>query len=248
MLVYDAEERFFAQPVSLPPGEAEVRPGDQIYGHVASEGDDTWLQYWLFYADNPQDRHPLGTGRHQGDWELVQLRLGEEGTPDLATLSQHNWAEGCAWSELETQFVAGAEVPRVYVANASHANYSRAGEYGRPFPDATDEARGGGRTVRPGVTPITDERPAWVAYPGRWGETDDGFIPGEAPSPRGPRFQGSGAWTAPTAYHEDVAVPCGSGAPGRSWQTAAGALAVVGAILGAVILVRRRRRRRSAWT
>ena len=61
ILAYDADERYFAQPVSLPAWSAEVRPGSRIYGHVANEGADTWLQYWLFYAYNPQDRSPLGT-------------------------------------------------------------------------------------------------------------------------------------------------------------------------------------------
>lgn len=211
---YSAKERYFAQPVSLPAGSAEVREGDRVYGHVAHDGEDVWLQYWMFFAENPQQRSPLHTGRHEGDWELVQLRLGPGGTPDLATLSQHSWAEGCAWDELELEGAA----PVVYVANGSHAIYSRPGFYDRPFPDPTDEAGADGRRVRPELTPIGDRRPAWVRYEGRWGDTDAGWVPGESPSPLGPRFQPSGVWDAPSAYHEERAVDCGSGPPSRPWQ------------------------------
>ena len=216
MLRYDSAEEFFAQPVSLPPGSAEVRAGDRVYGHVASESGATWLQYWLFYAYNPQDRSPLNTGRHEGDWELIQLRLGEDGRPTEAVLSQHSWAEQCAWRQLERE-PSGA--PVLYVANGSHATYARAGAHGRPFPDPTDEADGQGRRVRPPVTEITDRRPAWVSYPGRWGDTEASFVPGEMSSPVGPRFQESGAWHRPSSYAESFARPCGSGAPSRPWQT-----------------------------
>jgi hypothetical protein len=242
ILRYSTQEAFFAQPVSLPPASAEVRPGDRVYGHLAREGDETWLQYWLYYAYNPQDRSPLRTGRHEGDWELVQLRLGADGRPDLATLSQHSWAEGCAWPELELARAGVVDVPVVYVANGSHANYSRPGDYDRPFPDPTDEADGRGREVRPALTPISDRAPAWVAYPGRWGESDAGFVPGESPSPFGPRFQASGAWEAPASYHDELARPCGSGAPGRPWQLPA-AVAVLGALLAVVWVSRSRGRR-----
>lgn len=126
VLRYDNSETYFAQPVSLPAGTAEARDGDVIYGHVARENGETWLQYWMFYAYNSQDRGIVKTGRHQGDWELVQLRLGDDGTPDRVTLAQHSWAESCALSELGE--VGGR--PVVYVANGSHASYASAGEHG----------------------------------------------------------------------------------------------------------------------
>jgi hypothetical protein len=224
--------------VSLPPVSAEVINGDQVYGHIAREGEDVWLQYWLFYADNPQDRGVVATGRHEGDWELIQLRVGPAGTPDIATLSQHSWAESCRLDQLE-QTQGGA--PVVYVANGSHANYSAAGDHDRPFPDPTDEAGGDGREVRPRLIRIDDERPGWVSYPGPWGETEAGFVPGESSSPRGPRFQDSGAWSEPSSYHHRLGRECGSGAPGRPAQTVAaigvGALVIV----GFAVALRRRR-------
>jgi hypothetical protein len=237
ILRYDSAEEYFPQQVSTPPGTTEVRPGARAYGHIAKEGDEIWLQYWLFYAYNPQDRNPLRTGRHQGDWELIQFRLGPDGRPTLAAMSEHSWAEGCAWSELEHD---SGGAPILYVANGSHATYSRAGNYDRPFPDPNDEADGQGRELRPAVTQITDRRPSWVDYAGRWGDTEAGIVPGEMSSPFGPRFQESGAWTHPSSYFEDSARPCGSGAPGRPWASAV--LIGAGLLLAAAAAVVIRRR------
>jgi hypothetical protein len=240
ILRYDSSEDYFAQPVSLPPGRPEVRHGDRLYGRAANQSGQTWLQYWLFYAYNPQDRSPLNTGRHEGDWELIQFRLDQDGQPTVAAMSQHSWAEGCAWTELE-QSRNGA--PILYVANGSHATYSAPGSHERPFPDPTDEADGQGREVRPHLTEITARRPAWVRYPGRWGETEAGVIPGEMSSPVGPRVQESGAWSQPSSYFEHFARPCGSGAPSRPWQTAAVIAAGALLVLGAIVVGRRRARR-----
>lgn len=243
-LRYDSDEEYFAQPVSLPPSRPAVRDGNRVHGRVANEGGEKWLQYWLFYAYNPQDRTPLRTGRHEGDWELIQFRLGRDHRPDLATMSQHSWAEGCGWSELEHGAGGDRNGPILYVANGSHATYSRPGSYDRPFPDPTDEADGEGAEVRPAMTTVTPRKPDWVRYRGRWGDSEAGVVPGEQSSPLGPRFQDSHAWSRPGSYHDDEARGCGSGAPSRPWQTAAtiGAGAVL--VLVAIALVRRRRFRR----
>jgi hypothetical protein len=212
VLRYDNSERYFAQPVSLPVGTAEVRPGSVIYGHKAVEDGETWLQYWMFYAYNPQDRGIFKTGRHEGDWEMVQVRFGADGSPDRVTLAQHSWAESCAYDELET----ADEAPVIYIANGSHASYADAGEHQRPFPDPDDEADGAGREVRPQMIEIHDQNPRWVSYSGPWGDSVAGFAPGEQSSPVGPRFQASGAWERPASFDRD-ARECGSGAPGRWW-------------------------------
>ena len=214
-----------------------------MYGHIAREGEYVWLQYWLFFAYNPQDRGIVRTGRHEGDWELAQFRLGAAGAVELATLSQHSWAEGCGWEELERREVRDRETAVLFVANGSHALYSRPGSHDRPFPDPDDEADGDGRVVRQPVTVVTDDSPAWVRYPGRWGETEAGWVPGESPSPRGPKFQDHGAWRAPSSFHTQEARACGTGAPGH-WREpilAAGAALLVAA---AVWLPLRRMRRR----
>jgi hypothetical protein len=196
----------------LAPLVAKAAPRARVYGRTARERGRTYLQYWAFYPDNPQDRGIVRTGRHEGDWELVQLRLGADGRPSVATYVQHSWAERCGWEQVER----AGEVPIVYVANGSHAAYFSAGVHGRPFPDPDDEARGDGRQVRPLVEPIAARSPAWMTYAGRWGHSRAGIVPGEQSSPYGPAFQPD-KWEHP-ARLEKEARACGSGAPSRPWQ------------------------------
>jgi hypothetical protein len=236
-LRYSEKEKYFAQPVSRAYGDPAQVDLDRVYGHIAKEADETWLQYWLFFAYNAQDRGLVRTGRHEGDWELFQLRLDDAGVPDLATLAQHSWAEGCAWDSLERD----GNAPVLYVANGSHALYSAPGTWDRPFPDPNDEADGEGREVRPKVQQASNSQPAWVAYDGRWGSSRAGPIPGEQSSPFGPRFQPSGAWAAPATFHADRAVACGSGPPGRWWTLPVPAAALLA--IGAIALLLRRRLR-----
>ena len=71
----------------------------------------------------------MRNGLHEGDWELVQLELGPRGRPEVAILSQHEASERCAWRSLDRS--RGGR-PVVYVANGSHAVYSRPGRHRRP--------------------------------------------------------------------------------------------------------------------
>jgi hypothetical protein len=191
------------------------KPRDAVYGRVARGGDGRrWLQYWLFYEDNPQDRGIARTGRHAGDWEFAQIGLGRDGRPRRVTLAQHHWAESCAWDELE--HVGGG--PVLYPADASHATYGESGVKDRPWPDPNDLADGRGRRVRPAVRVITRST-SWVRWPGRFGDSDESRIPGEQASPRGPAFQDDARWSDPSAYDRS-AEQCDSGPPGRAWQTA----------------------------
>jgi hypothetical protein len=213
-----------------------ARPGRPVvYGRATRDGAGRrWLQYWLFFTANPQDRGVVSTGRHDGDWELIQLRLGGDGRPVEATFAQHSWAEGCAWTELERTGPALV----VYVANGSHALYPRAGRADRPFPDPNDEADGRGRRVRPPLRAVAAASPRWMAWPGRWGEDDGGWVPGAEPSPRGPAFQRE-RWDDPGRFHADEARPCGSGPPGRPWQTALTLLVGVAVAIAGLLALRR---------
>lgn len=250
LLRYDSRERHFALSVeSAVRGrvgerlllDPQARGPSVVYGRTARDSDGRrWLQYWLFFADNPQDRGVVRTGRHEGDWELFQLRLAEQGRPIEASFAQHTWAEGCGWGKLER----AGDAPVLFVANASHALYPRAGEADRPFPDPDDEADGRGRTVRPRLVVVSERRPAWMRRRGRFGSSDGGPIPGEHPSPRGPAFQ-SERWDDPGAFHDREARPCGAGPPGRPWQTA---LLIAAAALTSLALLWRRQRARSAST
>ena len=208
-LAYDGHERDRATAVDaiaprLDDREAidleNERPGPEVvYGRRVRDPDDgrTWLQYWLFFLTNTQDRGIVQTGRHEGDWEFLQLRLGANGRADLVTLAQHSWAEGCGYGEIRT--AEGA--PLVFVANGSHALYSTQGFHDRQWPDPDDEAEGTGRRARPPVRPFG----TWARWPGRWGDSEAGIVPGEQSSPRGPAFQERRPWQRPSAYHADHA-------------------------------------------
>jgi len=248
ILVHDRDERSLEQGVGgYPhpvPGIPRRAEGPVAYRRIApAPGGGTWRQYWLFYADNPHDRGILRTGRHRGDWELVQFRLDARGRQREAVVSQHSATERCPWREVERG--AGGR-PLVYVASGSHAGYFRAGVRDRMWPDPNDEADGRGAVLRPKVQSVTATSPSWMAWPGRWGPTRAGWVPAESDSPRGPAHQPE-RWDSPEALARG-AQPCGAGrcdehgeCDGRETAMAGGAAGL--AILAAGGLWRRRRRR-----
>jgi patatin-like phospholipase len=171
---------------------------DIVYGHARHDEDGRlWLQYWFFYYYN--DKGLLGTGLHEGDWEMVQLRLGDDGVPDAATYGQHAGGERAEWAEVEQGQVEEGPVAVVYPARGSHASRFRAGSYAaRTVPDHND---GLGPRVRPRLAAIADNGPGWVLWPGRWGATRrrEAF---ESDSLRGPREQLR--WWGPAAFHREA--------------------------------------------
>ncbi len=186
-----------AHAMHLLPGMA-----DQVYGHAVRDSAGAfWLQYWFFYYYN--DKAMLGNGRHEGDWEMIQLRIGAGGEPDVVTYAQHKRGERCAWADVETK--EGA--PIVYSARGSHASYLRRGNHATEVPlVGWDYNDAGGPLVRPRVNAITDTDPAWVAWPGRWGSTRPGAdiagIEWGDDSPVGPRRHAQ--WRDPLKFHEEA--------------------------------------------
>ena len=65
---------------------------------MKEDGGRTWLQYWLWCYYNP--KHLLGWGKHEGDWEVVQIGLDGE-TPDVLTYSQHENGEARDWDKAQ---------------------------------------------------------------------------------------------------------------------------------------------------
>src|SRR5215204_1412695 len=53
------------------PGTRGAAPAPVVYARRSGG----WQQYWLWFEDNTQDRGILRSGRHAGDWEMVQYRL-----------------------------------------------------------------------------------------------------------------------------------------------------------------------------
>jgi Vacuolar protein sorting-associated protein 62 len=199
VVVHDADERYplAAAGAHAPVARsADTRPAVYARAVPSADGGD-WLQYWLFYAGQDQDRGIVRTGRHQGDWELVQYRVDGAGRPREAVYAQHRGGERCGFSTVVTRHGH----PVVYVAHGSHASYFRAGTRDRLWPDPNDEADGRGAITVPRVVPISATDPRWMTYPGRWGNARArSWIPGEQDSPPGPAFQDNPRWTDPDAF------------------------------------------------
>jgi hypothetical protein len=164
--------------------EKRLRPkfGKVGYRRQLDDGGLTWVQYWLWYLYNPKAY--LGVGKHEGDWEFVQVGYAGE-TPVCMTTSRHHTGGSRMWWEIE--LYRGR--PKIYVAVDSHANFF---------------------TPRQGVTEIEDtcdgkgeklsrikwkEFGPWQDWPGLWGNsTEEGRSP-ESPGRQEPR------WSHPALYH-----------------------------------------------
>ena len=170
------------------PGVPEGVPQPTVYGRRAGR----WLQYWMFFAQQSQDR----TGRHAGDWEVVQYDVRDD-VLVRGVYSQHAGAERCPAGAIRT---TARGRPVVFLANGSHAAYFRPGVRDRIWPDPNDQADGKGLRVRPRLVRITAGSPPWMTYGGHWGGADESWIPGEADSPPGPAFQPDDRWSDPTAW------------------------------------------------
>jgi hypothetical protein len=201
VVVQDSRESFplasvAAAPVRVPGLDADRRPA--VYGRIApSKQGGAWLQYWFFYAGQDQDRGIVRSGRHAGDWEMVQYRVDPDGRPVETVYAQHSGAERCDWKTVEQR---GGH-PVVYPAHGSHASYLRAGIRDRTFPDPNDEADGRGTAVRPRLVRITSDSPRWMRWPGRWGGARARWWnPAEQDSPVGPAFQLQGRWSDPDGW------------------------------------------------
>ncbi len=167
----------------------EALPGyaNRVYGRATHGGDGRlWLQYWLYYYYYDSQRQFYG-GEHEGDWEMVQVRLLDSGAraPDKVAYAQHDSGEFCDWP-VGTK---DGDHPVIYVAKASHASYWQPGVFAGS-PD--DEADGAGDYLTPQLDQIGERDPSWVAWPGRWGDSSD-------TSPPGPRFQGT-KWSNPSDW------------------------------------------------
>jgi len=144
--------------------EQDLAGAGIAYGRVAPVGKAFFLQYWLFYPDNPCVLPP---GRHDGDWELVQVtveRDGEGFTATQVTLAEHG-------KPATHPVDAGrrGEGPRVFVAVDSHACYFKQGAHPALLSDVCDPA--GERGAKPALTllPIAPDKRDWVHWSGRWG-------------------------------------------------------------------------------
>jgi hypothetical protein len=169
----------------------------RIYGRVVADGGRTWLQYWFWLYYNP--KHLFGFGKHEGDWEMVQVGLGEDGKPEAATYAQHNSGETRPWrpDALEL-WPDDPRRPVVYVAPLSHASYFEAGSH--PYLPGIDNPFAGGPAAA--ELPVAEFGP-WVQWPGRWGVTKRSLFGATGAGPRSPAHQGT-KWESPDAWHRHM--------------------------------------------
>jgi hypothetical protein len=220
------------------PGVPSGRERPTVYARRAGE----WLQYWMLFEQNLQDRGVFRTGRHEGDWEFVQYRL-RRGRIVQAVYAQHSGAETCGPRGIRTS----RGHPVVFLARGSHAAYFQPGVRDRMWPDPNDETDGRGLRVRPRVVRVTAQAPPWMRYRGRWGASRAGVVPGEMDSPRGPAFQPQGRWSDPDGWAAGARpctrMDCDERGECDGRETAvAGGLAFLGALWALWMGVRRMRR------
>jgi hypothetical protein len=188
---------------------AQPKYANRVYGHSATGSDGrVWLAYWFFYFYN--DYNLIGpfikAGLHEGDWEMIQLRLDPAGAvPDLAVYAQHTHAGQRPWNQVERV----GEQPVVYPARGSHASYFSADVHwtGDWF-DFAD-----GKRPAPALTLdiLSDVAgvDGWAVWPGMWGGTTP--TPGDSnplndSSPKGPgghkQYKDPDALLATAAAHD----------------------------------------------
>jgi hypothetical protein len=202
--------------------------GPTAYSRVTREDGDIILQYWFFYYDDlysyaypPSD---LLWQAHEGDWENVNVVLGDDEQPLYVGYSQHCLGERRAWSD--TDRVEGTH-PVVHVALGSHANYFTDGTHpinvdcipkqavavlqAMHLPLPVDYAFAGPTAGPPGtsdqrmpIEDIGDGAPSWLQFPGTWGELQ--YF--HAPAPIG--TVASGASPVGPAFHPEWTDPLGT--------------------------------------
>src|SRR4029079_17612253 len=78
---------------------AQAKYRNRVHGHARRDSQGRlWLQYWLFYYYNDyQLLGPLSGGNHEGDWELVQVRLDAAEQPQQIVYSPPKLHERKSW-------------------------------------------------------------------------------------------------------------------------------------------------------
>jgi hypothetical protein len=169
---------------------------NKVYGHAVPDAQGRlWLQYWLFYYYN--DKAFLGIGLHEGDWEMVQMRLDRQYKPNVLTYSQHLEGARASWANVVRAKTQDGPVPVVFCARGSHACYFRPGVY-KEAPVVPDYCNAKGPRIRPDLVVVSAHSPGWVTWPGLWGSTRKrNWV--ESPSPRGPMQHWN--WKDPEIFH-----------------------------------------------
>src|SRR5262245_2812626 len=86
---------------------------NEIYGHAAQYDNVRLdLQYFIFYYYN--DKAFIGIGLHEGDWEVIQIRLDKQNRPNVLTYSQHRDGARATWANTAKAKTPEGPAPVVY--------------------------------------------------------------------------------------------------------------------------------------
>jgi hypothetical protein len=164
-----------------------------MYGRAVTHNDRLWLQYWFWYFYNDYQL-AFGAGTHEGDWEMIQLRMHPTADrPDVAVYAQHRHGEKRAWSDVKKD----GERPVVYPGRGSHAAYFEAGFHQtEAWYDLADGKR---PAPQMRLEIVHRDTHPWMLWKGRWGDTkpspDDKLdLHSNAPTSPGAKRQ----WSRPT--------------------------------------------------
>jgi hypothetical protein len=207
-----AADDYSRQYAELRSAHPELR--NVIYGRSVASHTGLWLQYWFFYFLNDYQL-AWGIDVHEGDWEMVQLRVAPGGSePETAVYAQHTFCELRPWSGVrrlsQEKEEAGqplepgdADRPLVYAGRGSHASFFEPGYHPTDFYDVTDGLRSSPTGAR---LDLVDDEPSWLRWPGHWGGKRTGYAGPSAPSHHA-------QWTDPEALLKDARVQSQEPAP-----------------------------------
>ncbi len=199
---YSAHQAYYRAVLSPDAGGPPVA----VYAHVVrdeAEGVIT-IQYWAFYFYNDW------FNKHEGDWEMIEVILTDEGEPQWVVLSQHHGGTRRPWAQAS---VEDSTHPVAYVARGSHANYFVGDEVypngkdvGNTRIEIMDRTSAAGRVIpeviliprREVVAMDAEDWPGaeWLPFRGHWGE-----LAGQSDfgGPLGPADKGE-QWETPYAW------------------------------------------------
>ena len=110
---------------------------DRVFGHVARDGDGRrYLQYWLFYLFN--NKAFLGFGVHEGDWEMVQIKLNAQGAPEAMAFAQHSHGQRCPWGSWRSEACGRSSTSREGRMRPSRGRAATTPRWSTMWPTARD--------------------------------------------------------------------------------------------------------------
>jgi Vacuolar protein sorting-associated protein 62 len=175
--------------------EGRGEHGARLYGRVCEDGARTWLQYWFWLYYNPKNL--FGFGKHEGDWEMIQIGLDAGGEPELIGYAQHDSGESRKPHQMEWVERDGGRHAVVYISPYSHASYFEAGTH--PYPVGIDHPLGEGPEAWLSVEHFGE----WVKWPGRWGSCERAIAKRIGNGPPSPSQQGT-KWTSPASFQRKL--------------------------------------------